>query len=100
LHRSLGVPDDDHIVRGIVRRGRASTAGLGVDARMEDLSPELTITADGSFWSPFAPTVTGGRLDTDLMIGRDTRSVLTAAAAMAALVTGSGYAGPVDDRFT
>jgi MoaA/NifB/PqqE/SkfB family radical SAM enzyme len=100
LHRSLGVPDDDHIVRGIVRRGRASTAGLGVDAGMEDLSPELTITADGSFWSPFAPTVTGGRLDTDLMIGRDTRSVLTAAAAMAALVTGSGYAGPVDDRFT
>ncbi|MEO8475922.1 MAG: radical SAM protein [Actinomycetota bacterium] len=100
LHRSLGVPDDDHIVRGIVRRGRALTEGLGSDAGLDDLAPELTITADGAFWSPFAPTVTGGRLDTDLMIGRDTRSVATAAGAMIALVTGTDYEGPVDDRFT
>ena len=100
LHRSLGVPDEEHIVRGIVRRGRASTEGLGTEAGMDDLAPELTITADGAFWSPFAPTVTGGRLDTDLMIGRDTRSVAAAAGAMVALVGGSDYKGPLDDRFT
>ena len=100
LHRSLGVPDEDHVVRGIVRRGRASTERLGTEAGMDDLAPELTITADGAFWSPFAPTVTGGRLDTDLMIGRDTRSVAAAAGAMVALVGGSDYTGPLDDRFT
>jgi len=100
LHRSLGVPDEDHVVRGIVRRGRASTERLGTEAGMDDLAPELTITADGAFWSPFAPTVTGGRLDTDLMVGRDTRSVAAAAGAMVALVGGSDYTGPLDDRFT
>jgi MoaA/NifB/PqqE/SkfB family radical SAM enzyme len=72
LHRSLGVPDEDHVIRPIVRRGRAVSSGLGVPATRDDLEPELTITADGAFWSPFAPTVTGGRLDTDLLLSRST----------------------------
>jgi MoaA/NifB/PqqE/SkfB family radical SAM enzyme len=70
LHRSLGVPDADHVVRPIVHRGRAADNDLGVVAEPKDLHPELTLTADGSFWSPFAPTVQGGRLDTDLMVTR------------------------------
>src|SRR5262249_46033492 len=70
LHRSLGVPDDDHVIRPIVRRGRATDNGMGIAASPDDLFPELTITADGSFWSPFGPTVSGGRLDTDLMVTR------------------------------
>ena len=70
LHRSLGVDDDDHVVRPIVRRGRAVDGGLGVVADAKDLFPELTLTADGAFWSPFAPTVHGGRLDTDLLLTR------------------------------
>jgi MoaA/NifB/PqqE/SkfB family radical SAM enzyme len=73
LHRGLGVSDDDHVVRPIIRRGRADTGELGVVARYLDLEPELTITADGAFWSPFAPTVRGGVLDTDLLLTRTVR---------------------------
>jgi MoaA/NifB/PqqE/SkfB family radical SAM enzyme len=73
LHRELGVGDDDHVVRPIIRRGRAETGDLGVVARYLDLPPELTVTADGAFWSPFAPTVTRGVLDTDLLLTRTVR---------------------------
>ena len=31
---------------------------------------ETTVTADGAFWSPFAPTVVDDRVDTDLLISR------------------------------
>ena len=70
LHRSLGVSDADHVVRPVVRRGRAAINGMGVVARATDLHPELTLTADGAFWSPFAPTVEGGRVDLDLLVSR------------------------------
>jgi MoaA/NifB/PqqE/SkfB family radical SAM enzyme len=82
LHRSLGVGDEDHVVRPIVRRGRAIDHGLGIDAGLADLPAELTITADGAFWSPFGPTVHGGRLDTDLLLTRTTRPLSIPAAAM------------------
>jgi len=72
LHRSLGIPDEDHVVRPIVHRGRAVTNDLGVLAGFDQLQPELTLTADGAFSSPFAPTVRGGRLDTDLLVSRTT----------------------------
>ncbi|MBA2428304.1 MAG: radical SAM protein [Thermoleophilaceae bacterium] len=72
LHRSLGVPDEDHIVRPIINRGRAMTNEMGVLAGYEQLDPELTLTADGAFYSPFGPTVRGGRLDTDLLVSRTT----------------------------
>ncbi|WP_300011267.1 radical SAM protein [Pseudonocardia sp.] len=72
LHRDLGVSDDDHVIRPIIARGRAIEEGLGVAAAQSDLPAELTITADGAFWSPFGPTVRGGRLDTDLLITRTT----------------------------
>ena len=64
------------VVRGVVRRGRALTEGLGEPARIVELGPELTITDDGAFWSPFAPTVVGGRLDTDLLVTRAIRAAL------------------------
>lgn len=70
LHRSLGIPESDHIVRPIVHRGRAVELKTGVPANTGSLPPELTITSDGSFWSPFAPTVQNGRLDTDLLLTR------------------------------
>lgn len=73
LHRELGVPDEDHIVRPIVRRGRAIDNDLGVAARPEDLPAELTITVDGAFWSPFGPTVHDGLVDTDLLVSRTTQ---------------------------
>ncbi len=75
LHRAMGVPDEDHVVRPIVNRGRAVTNDMGVLAGFEQLGPELTLTADGAFYSPFGPTVRGGELDTDLLVSRTTSPV-------------------------
>ncbi len=72
LHRSLGIPDHDHVVRPIINRGRAASNEMGLLAGFEQLEPELTLTADGAFYSPFAPTVRAGRLDTDLLVSRTT----------------------------
>ena len=68
----LGVDPEDHVVRPTAARGRAAGAGLGERAGLEELPAEATITADGLFWSPFAPTVRGGTLDTDLLVSRQT----------------------------
>ncbi len=94
LHRGLGVADEDHVVRPIVRRGRAIDSGLGVDTDLIDLSPELTITADGAYWSPFGPTVHGGRLDTDLLVSRTTSPLDKPARILLRLVQGRA---PGDD---
>jgi MoaA/NifB/PqqE/SkfB family radical SAM enzyme len=75
LHRSLGVSDADHVVRPIIDRGRAAGNDMGVLAGFEQLEPELTLTSDGAFYSPFAPTVRGGELDTDLLVSRTTSPV-------------------------
>lgn len=88
LHRSLGVADEDHVVRPVVRRGRADTAGMGVVAGLDDLPPELTITTDGAFWSPFGPTVRDGRLDTDLLVTRTTDPLRTPMEVLQGLVAG------------
>ena len=73
LHRSLGVSDEHHVVRPVVRRGRAETGNLGVLADYRSFEAELTVTVDGAFWSPFGPTVTNGVLDIDLLVSRVTR---------------------------
>jgi MoaA/NifB/PqqE/SkfB family radical SAM enzyme len=86
LHRSLGVPDEDHVVRPVVRRGRARANGQGIVAGTPELPPELTVTADGAFWSPFGPTVTGGVLDTDLLVTRTTDPLSVPAEALLRLV--------------
>lgn len=86
LHRSLGVPDEDHIVRPIVHRGRAIDHDQGVEATVGDLPAEVTITADGAFWSPFGPTVHNGTVDTDLLITRTTDPLSVPAEALLRLV--------------
>lgn len=88
LHRTLGVGDEDHVVRPIVRRGRARGRGEGIEVTPADLPAELTITADGAFWSPFGPTVAGGVLDTDLLITRTTDPLRIPAEALLRLVEG------------
>lgn len=88
LHRDLGVPDSEHIIRPIVRRGRADTEDLGVEAVASDLPSELTITDDGAFWGPFGPTVKGGVLDTDLLVTRTTLPLETPARALLGLLEG------------
>jgi uncharacterized Fe-S cluster-containing radical SAM superfamily protein len=82
LHREWGVPDEDHVVRPIVARGRAEIDGIGVVAGMHDLSPELCITTEGAFWSAFGPTVRNGITDTDLLITRVTAPLERPAMAM------------------
>ena len=82
LHRSWGVPDEDHVVRPIVARGRAVLGGMGIVAGRHDLAPELCITADGAFWSAFGPTVRSGVVDTDLLITRTTCPLTVPANAM------------------
>lgn len=86
LHRDLGVPDSEHVIRPIVRRGRAQEHGLGVEATQSDLPAELTVTADGAFWGPFGPTVRDGRVDTDLLITRRTTPLEVPARALLGLV--------------
>ena len=86
LHRDLGVPDSEHVIRPIVRRGRAQEHGLGVEATQSDLPAELTVTADGAFWRPFGPTVRDGRVDTDLLITRTTTPLEVPARALLGLV--------------
>jgi organic radical activating enzyme len=88
LHRGWGVPDEDHVVRPIVARGRAQLDGIGVIAGLADLAPELCITADGAFWSAFGPTVRNGVVDTDLLITRTTAPLSVPANAMLRIASG------------
>ena len=82
LHRALGIDDDNHVTRPIVRRGRAITNDLGIAVTFEALPAELTLTAEGAFWSPAGPTVANGRLDIDYLLTRTIRPVAIPATAM------------------
>lgn len=88
LVASLGVHADDHLVRPVVRRGRADVQAMGVTARAQDIPPELTITADGAFWGSFGPTVRAGRLDTDLLLTRTVLPLSVPASALLGLLDG------------
>jgi MoaA/NifB/PqqE/SkfB family radical SAM enzyme len=51
FHRSLGIPDEDHFIRPLVRRGYSRQ---GLELNMGDLAPELTVNLDGVFWHPLS----------------------------------------------
>ncbi|NNJ12301.1 radical SAM protein [Chloroflexales bacterium ZM16-3] len=51
LHQSLGIPEEDHFIRPMARRGFASE---GVEVGMVSLAPELTVNIDGVFWHPLS----------------------------------------------
>jgi MoaA/NifB/PqqE/SkfB family radical SAM enzyme len=80
LHRRLGIPDEDHVVRTVVRRGRAAVERMGVELEPHDVLPELTLTAEGAFLHPFAPTVRHGVTDLDLLVSRQIAPLEHAAA--------------------
>jgi len=86
LHLELGVPEDHHLVRPIVNRGRALPGQMGIHMTSRELQPELTLSAEGAFWSPFAPTVFEGRSDTDLLVSRQRLPLEVPAAAMLSIV--------------
>jgi hypothetical protein len=60
FHRSLGIPDEDHFVRPLAKRG-FSREGLELD--MGNLVPEVTVNLDGVFWHPLST-------DTDMQVSR------------------------------
>lgn len=88
LVASLGVTPDNHLIRPIVRRGRADELGLGLTASPRDIPSELTITADGAFWGSFAPTVRDNVLDIDLLVTRTILPLATPATALLGLLRG------------
>jgi MoaA/NifB/PqqE/SkfB family radical SAM enzyme len=51
LHRALDIPDEDHIIRPLVRRG-FSNKGMAVS--LPALEPEVTVNRDGVYWHPVA----------------------------------------------
>lgn len=74
---SLGVKKEDHVIREVVTRGRAEIRKIGVEAPLEQLPPELTLTRVGAFYSPFGPTYKNGRLQTDLLLTRTINPIST-----------------------
>jgi MoaA/NifB/PqqE/SkfB family radical SAM enzyme len=51
FHRALGIPDQDHFLRPLARRGYSKQ---GLDLSMTSLVPELTANLDGIFWHPLS----------------------------------------------
>jgi MoaA/NifB/PqqE/SkfB family radical SAM enzyme len=51
FRRDLGIPDVDHFVRPLARRGFATE---GLEVSTTTLAPELTASADGIFWHPLS----------------------------------------------
>jgi sulfatase maturation enzyme AslB (radical SAM superfamily) len=51
FHRTLGIPDEDHFVRPLARRGNSRQ---GLELSMANLVPEVTVNLDGVFWHPLS----------------------------------------------
>jgi sulfatase maturation enzyme AslB (radical SAM superfamily) len=60
FHRSLGIPDEDHFVRPLAKRGYSKE---GLDLNMTNVIPEVTANLDGIFWHPFST-------DADMQVSR------------------------------
>jgi MoaA/NifB/PqqE/SkfB family radical SAM enzyme len=60
FHRSLGIPDEDHFVRPLAKRGYSRE---GLELGMHNLVPELTANLDGIFWHPLST-------DTDMQVSK------------------------------
>jgi len=51
FHHSLGIPEEDHIIRPLARRGFSKN---GMDVGKQTLIPEITINVDGVYWHPLS----------------------------------------------
>ncbi len=51
FHRALGIPDEDHFVRPLAKRGYSRE---GLELNMANLLPEVTVNLDGVFWHPLS----------------------------------------------
>jgi hypothetical protein len=59
-HRSLGIPDEDHFIRLLAKRGYSRE---GLELGMGNLRPEVTVNIDGVYWHPLST-------DADMQISR------------------------------
>jgi MoaA/NifB/PqqE/SkfB family radical SAM enzyme len=60
FHRSLGIPDEDHFIRPLAKRGYSKE---GLELNMGNLVPELTVNLHGVFWHPLST-------DADLQVSK------------------------------
>jgi MoaA/NifB/PqqE/SkfB family radical SAM enzyme len=60
FHRSIGIPDEDHFIRPLAKRGYSRE---GMELGMGNLVPELTVNLDGVFWHPLST-------DADMQVSR------------------------------
>ena len=51
FHRSIGIPDEDHFIRPLAKRGYSRE---GLELGMGNLVPEITVNLDGVFWHPLS----------------------------------------------
>lgn len=51
FHKALGIPEEDHIIRPLAKRGFSSQ---GIEVSMKNLQPELTVNAEGVYWHPLS----------------------------------------------
>lgn len=51
FHRALGIPDEDHFIRPLAKRGYSKE---GLELGMGNLVPEVTVNLDGVFWHPLS----------------------------------------------
>ena len=51
LHRSWGIPEEDHFFRPLAKRGYSKE---GLELGLESLIPEITVNVDGIFWHPLS----------------------------------------------
>ena len=51
FHRSIGIPDEDHFIRPLAKRGYSRE---GLELGMGNLVPEITVNLDGIFWHPLS----------------------------------------------
>jgi MoaA/NifB/PqqE/SkfB family radical SAM enzyme len=61
FHRSLGIPDEDHFIRPLAKRGYSRE---GLELGMHNLVPELTVNLEGIYWHPLAT-------DADMQVSRE-----------------------------
>ena len=60
FHRSLGIPDEDHFIRPLAKRGYSRE---GLELGMGNLLPEVTVNIDGVYWHPLST-------DADMQVSR------------------------------
>jgi MoaA/NifB/PqqE/SkfB family radical SAM enzyme len=51
FHLSLGIPEEDHFIRPLARRGFSQE---GIEVGLQNLAPEITANVDGIYWHPLA----------------------------------------------